>query len=309
MDVINAQLDRAPAAACAGGTAAPAAGGCADAGELLLRLSWLPPLPQAALKALQALQDDDLDLRACAEPLARDAALAACTLRLANSPLYGRQGRVAQVHDAISLLGRRTVANLVATMMVSSQLTPAQVPGFDFKGFWRHAVSTALAAQALARRLGQDEPAAFLAGLLHDVGRLAMAVLWPQAMVQALAVRERGEMALGQAELSLMGIGHAELGRQLALHWRLPQAVACAIGQHHDAFDTAAPISTLGQTLHLADSLVRVLDVADPERQASARLAAPAAAYVAAQGPRLLPVLNEIQSGVAAISHAMGLKG
>lgn len=293
----------APASAALGDDAVR----CGEPGELLRRLSSLPPLPQAALKALQALQDDRLGLQQCAQPLEQDAALAACTLRLANSSFYGVAGRVLRVQDAVAILGRRTTSNLVATVMVSNQFTPARVPGFDFVGFWRHALSTALAAQALARQLEQDEPSAFMAGLLHDMGRLAMAVLWPQAMAQALALHARGEVPLGEAEQRVLGLGHAAMGQHLALHWRLPQAVAWAIGQHHDSFDAGAPLATLGHTVHLADSLVRVLAVDGIGRQGLARLAEPAAAYVALQGDRLLAVLGEIQSGVATISQALGL--
>lgn len=290
-----------------GGAGGHGGGACAGTAELLRRLSSLPPLPQAALKALQALRDDALGLEDCAQALERDAALAACTLRLANSSFYGVAGRVMLVQDAIAILGRRTTANLVATVMVSNQLTPARVPGFDFQAFWCHAIATALAAQALARQLRQDESSAFIAGLLHDMGRLAMAVLWPQAMERVLELHARGDMPLDQAEQQVMGMGHAALGQHLALHWRLPQTVAWAIGQHHGPFDAGVPLATLGHTVHLADSLVRVLDVDDPGRQALARLAAPAAAYVALQGARLLPVLGEIQSGVASISRALGL--
>ena len=103
---------------CSAPAAASALAGSArmTPAELQQRLSWLPALPQAALKALEALHDDVLDLPQCAEPLARDTALAACTLRLANSSFYGVQGRITQVQDALAILGRRTTANLVATV-------------------------------------------------------------------------------------------------------------------------------------------------------------------------------------------------
>lgn len=293
---------------CSAPAAAPALAGSArmTPAELQQRLSWLPALPQAALKALEALHDDVLDLPQCAEPLARDTALAACTLRLANSSFYGVQGRITQVQDALAILGRRTTANLVATVMVAGQFTPSEVPGFDFKAFWHHAVAAAIAAQALARRTRQDEPTAFIAGLLHDIGRLVLATLCPQAEAQALAHAQQSGITLAMAERELLGIDHAELGERVALHWRLPQAVAQAIGGHHDPGGEGGPY-TLAHTVQMADALVHALDLTGIEPERAAALAAPAAAYVAAHGTQLLPVLREIETGVAAVSQALGL--
>ncbi|WP_157264825.1 HDOD domain-containing protein [Azohydromonas aeria] len=278
-----------------------------DAEVLQRRVQALPALPRAALDALEALRDDGLDLSQCAETLARDPALAAGVLRLANSPFYGVPGRVARVHDAVLLLGRRMVSTLATAALAMAQFAPPRVPAFGFEAFWRHAIAVALAARALARELRQDEDVAFTAGLLHDIGRLALATLYPQPLAQALAWAAARDVPDGVAEHELLGVDHAALGRLITTHWRLPATVAQAIGGHHGPFDAlAGPTPAL--VVHMADAMAHALDLESDARERVPELAPPAAAWVAMQGSQLLPLLREVETGVQALGAALGLR-
>lgn len=277
-----------------------------DPEALQRKVQALPALPRAALDALGALRDERLDMSQCAEPLARDPALAAGVLRLANSPFYGVPGRVVRVQDAVLLLGRHTASTVVSSALAMTQFAPPRVPGFDLRAFWRHALATALAAQALANRLQQDQDMAFTAGLLHDIGRLALATLYPQQLAQALAWAAAHDVPDGEAERELLGVEHAALGGHIAAHWQLPGALARAIGGHHGPFDALAPM-TPALVVHMADAIAHALDLEGAERELVPELAPPAAAWVAAQDSALLPLLREVETGVQALGTALGL--
>ena len=143
--------------------------------QLTLRVRELPALPKAAMDALDALRDDDTSSDHCGELIGRDQALAARTLRLANSAFYGVAGRVGSVRDAVNLLGRRPLGSMITLATVAQQFKADNCPLFSFGSFWRHAIAVALCSRGVARELGHDGEQAFTLGLLHDIGRVALA--------------------------------------------------------------------------------------------------------------------------------------
>jgi putative nucleotidyltransferase with HDIG domain len=193
--------------------------------ELRSRVAQLPPLPEVLLATVATLDRGNARLGDVAELLQRDQALTARVLRLANSAFYGVPGRVASVHDAISLIGLRSLRSLVATAALTQQVPLPRDSSFETGVFWRHTVAVAFAARFLAAAHALDEEMAYTAGLLHDVGRLALAAHFPQAhtaLVQAIRTAGHGGRAL---ERQLLGTDHAEVGAIVAEHWHLPNPV------------------------------------------------------------------------------------
>jgi len=276
-----------------------------DAARLREQVDALPALPQAVLDAQQMLQREDSDGLACAALLARDAGLAARVLRVANSPFYGRPGRVGSLAEAVVVLGRRTLGALLTGLAVRGPFEGVGAAGLDLAQFWRHAFGTALAAQALARLRGEDDAQAFSAGLLHDIGRLVLAVHAPQALAAAQALARAEDLATADAEQRVMGLDHGLVGGLIAEHWRFPPAVAAAIVGHHRGVGAAAePLADLVQA---ADALTHALDLsaADDERVPDTdpalwlRLQLPADAWA--------QVLSGTAAGVAALAQAWAL--
>lgn len=215
----------------------------------------LPSLPTVVIELLQTMDNDDADTRQLATKLARDQALAAKVLRMANSSFYGLQGKVASIGDAIVVLGLnglRTLATAAAVTDVFAKNAANSEHGYDLRTFWRHSIAVALCAKAIARQQRMNEGSAFTAGLLHDIGRLALASAFPQHL--AAVAQER--IAAGDcwlfAERRVLGLDHAEIGQMLTEHWRFPPTLSRAIGTHH-APDTQEEL--LATVIQIADAL------------------------------------------------------
>jgi putative nucleotidyltransferase with HDIG domain len=232
-----------------------------DVRDLARRVSQLPPLPQAVQAVALALQRDDLSARKCIALIEQDPALAARTLRLANSAFYGSAGRVGSVVDAVRMLGLRTVSSLLSAAAMHGLLPAQACPGFDFTRYWSHAVATGLAARALAGAAALDPDHAFLAGLMHDIGQLVLSVLQPMEAAAALALAQSSSCSAAEAEQAVLGYTHGALGALVATHWQFPADIVQAIAEHHLAGAVPGPRGlTLRELVQLADGIAVALD-------------------------------------------------
>lgn len=235
---------------------------------LASRVSELPPLPAAVAEVLRVLGQPGLSVQHCVALIEHDQALALRTLRLANSAFYGVPGRVGSVGDAVSLLGLRTVSTVLVAVAMHQCVRVDRCPQFDFDAYWRHAITSALAARHLAphRRCGADQ--AFLAGLLHDCGQLALAAFAPVQAGQAITLAASQGIEPSLAEERLLGFAHPALGALVAGHWRFPADIVDAIAQHHQpGHGTARPLAPLVDVVQMADALAHALQhSASPEQ-------------------------------------------
>lgn len=190
--------------------------------EMTARLHKLPAMPVVAAELLSSLASEDTEVDALARRIAQDQAIAARVLRVANSPFYGLQTQVGSIRDAIVVLGFSTVRSLVLTATVVSGLPAGRCPGFSQELFWRHGLGVAVAARALARKLGRRADELFIAGLLHDIGRLAMVVVAPEDYAEVIATSRAQDCTRQEAEMSVFGYDHAAVGAALAQRWNFP---------------------------------------------------------------------------------------
>lgn len=193
----------------------------------------LPSLPSAFIAAVEALSQDDAPASTCIEAIERDQALTVRLLRLANSAFYGAQGQVASVGDAVQMLGLRTVASTLAAISLRATFGSVRCEGFCFDTYWRHTLCTAISARELARIVSLDPGEAFLLGLLHDVGKLILAMTSPELEAQALRLCAAEGIALHEAEQRVLGVSHAEVGATVASQWNFPATLVAAIAAHH----------------------------------------------------------------------------
>ena len=225
----------------------------------------IPTLSPVALRIQQLVDDPGTSARDLANLISKDPVLTAVTLRLVNSAFYGLQRRIGNVTRAIILLGFQRVKYIAMTASVMQAMGNSRFSSFNYKGFWLHSLATGLAADALARRMAPDwSEDAMAAGLLHDVGKLALSMCLKDQWLPLIAKAKRGEGCLiRDLEQQALGFDHAEAGSWLAERWRLPPSICQSIRYHHQP-GQATSAEDLVHVIHLSDVLTRGLGLGDP---------------------------------------------
>jgi putative nucleotidyltransferase with HDIG domain len=219
----------------------------------------LPSLPTIVVQLIRTFGEDDVSVAELAAQIAKDQAIAAKTMRLANSSFYGLQSRVRTIDQAIAVLGFDSVRSLVTAAGIVGQFGGTDSDQFDFTAFWRHAVGSALCAKCVARQAGCNQEYAFVSGLLHDIGRLVLVTRFPEEYAAVLAFQRREDCGLLQAERATLGVDHTLVGRALAQHWKFPDLILRAIGNHHAPM--REDLGDIPSVIHVANAIVHALDL------------------------------------------------
>lgn len=198
-----------------------------------------------------------INIHRVVELISYDKSLAAQCLRMANSALFHRYSEIHSVNDAVMALGLGRVRDIVYSCSLP-QLFIGNKQGMAPATFWRHALGTALISQHLGQRLAvacQDK--LYLAGLLHDIGILVNALLFPPEFAEILRTASSSETPLCEVEQEVLGFSHCESGRILADIWKLPPSISAVIEFHHFP-PTEGDDVELTAIVYLADLLCRL---------------------------------------------------
>ena len=239
------------------------------------RARRLPSLEPAAQALLEMLRDPDVAEHRVLETLAHDVALSGNVLAVANSPYYGLSREVGSLRMALRLLGFDALRHLVYAATVQRLFRHGRLCAhFDAACLWYHSATTGALARRLATVTGDVDPqAAFLGGLLHDVGHIVAAQQDRNAFCDVVATaRARAggstapsgsrELDFACAEREAVGASHAQLGAEALVHWRFPDWAAYTVACHHAE---AAPEAIAARVADTADvrALVSVVRAAD----------------------------------------------
>ncbi|WP_297528592.1 HDOD domain-containing protein [Thiohalobacter sp.] len=236
----------------------------------LQEILHLPPLPGVACRLLKELADDEADIDRLAALIEQDPGLAARIVGIANSAYFARSREVTSVRQAIvRVLGLNMVRGLAIGIALSRPFDASACPDFDVEGYWYQAFQTATLAAALAPHSPLDEAerdCLFLAGLLHNLGRLVLVHAFPGRMGDILRQWQREpDRPLAELESEALAVNETEAGRVIATLWNLPGCVGSVIefcGQPRLAPTHAA----LVQLVALCRDLCAALH-ADPEHE------------------------------------------
>ncbi len=214
-----------------------------------------PPLLYFDLR--DQLASDSGTARSMATIAGRDPALVARTLSMANSGFYARPRTVADLADAIGLIGGEALMGLVLAAHLYTGLPP---PGLKLDLLWQHSMQVSALARDITRIEGgsrQDINHSFLAGLLHDIGLMVLLENESSLYQPILQQSSGNEAALARLEVEAFGITHGELGALILMLWNLPPVVVDAVaGSHTCASGPAEPESLAGRALMAAEWLL-----------------------------------------------------
>lgn len=224
--------------------------------DIVARTSDLPTMSNAAVAVMRETQSANGSAQSVARCLNQDTALTVRVLRLANSAYYGLSRKVSNASEAVVILGMRNVRNL-AVLASSFSWMSRPLSGYAIgpKELWKHSVATATAAQVIADKYVpsiRDE--AFTAGLLHNLGKVAMSIWLENKLGAVLAIAERENLPFDAVERKVFGYDHCDVGGFLAENWNLPADLVEVVRFHHRP-DDCEPTRLLVDCVHIADYL------------------------------------------------------
>lgn len=214
-------------------------------------ISTIPTIPSVLKQLSTIIENPKISLNEISHFVSQDPALTTKILQMVNSALYGFPGRISSVNHAVMLLGLNVVKGLLLSVSVFEIMHKAMI------GLREHSIGVAIASKALARMKGLKEPEeVFVAGLLHDVGKVILTLAWPEEYDRTVKEAEASDIAIFDAERSRFSETHAAVAGWLAEKWHFPRKLCECIANHHRPQSSSlAPLETA--IVHMADVIVK----------------------------------------------------
>jgi HD-like signal output (HDOD) protein len=231
-----------------------------DIREKVKTIIQLPVLPTLAMEVVDMVENPRTSASQLGKVISTDQALTGKVLKIANSPFYGFPKKISTVDFAIIVLGFDALKEIVISISLISSLQKRSDAYFDSKSFWDHAITTGV----IARRLGRDSKyrvsgEVFVGGLLHDMGISVLHRSFPNEFKRIVDITRETELSFCEAEESVLGVTHAEIGGWLAERWNLPENLCEAVATHHHP-ERATKNIELVSLIHCADLISQRLE-------------------------------------------------
>jgi putative nucleotidyltransferase with HDIG domain len=202
--------------------------------EKVQSIIQLPALPTIAMEVVELVDNPKTSASRLGKLISTDQALTAKVLKIANSPFYGFPKKISTIDFAIIILGYDALKEIVISISLVSSLHRKSDTQFDAKAFWDHSILSGVLARRLARDLGyRVSGEVFVGGLLHDMGISVLHRYFRNEYKRIVEILQETDLTALEAEESVLGVTHAEVGGWLAERWNLPDHLAEAITMHH----------------------------------------------------------------------------
>lgn len=227
--------------------------------ELVAFVDKMPAFRSSVQRLLQLAADLNADSREIVQVIETDPLMTVKILKVINSPFYGLAQKISSVQRAVVHLGINSIKNMALSVAAIGVLPAQNQAGFDKRAFLLHSLTCAALCKLLADRLKVPLMRAsdyFVAGLLHDFGKIVFAEFAPGSYKRVLQIAREQNLPLHQVEIDILGIDHSQAGKLLAQHWSLDQALTEAIDHHHNEH----PHTQLQHCLLVANQISKKLE-------------------------------------------------
>ena len=218
------------------------------------RTTEIGTLPEVTMKIMQVVQDSRSTAHDLHKIVSNDPALSARILRVVNSAFYGLPGQIGSIDRAIMLLGLNAVKNIAIAASLSKLFKSSAIADdFSGKELWTHSVAVGAANKLLTKAMGLALPdEAFLAGLIHDLGLVAIIQCAQKEIPRIIELTKSG-CNWRQAEEQVIGATHQEIGTALSMRWKFPRSFQYVTHYHHNPQDLAKENRLLAVVTHISD--------------------------------------------------------
>jgi putative nucleotidyltransferase with HDIG domain len=274
--------------------------------DIIRQMPRLLPLPRVIDRALSLIQDQRSSMAHVAQVIDNDPALAAKLLHLANSAFYFSHRRVGTVEQAMVRVGFTAAREMLLSTAVWQMMEGKDDLGVLRRAdLWRHSVGTALCARALVGLIGgcrADE--AYTAGLLHDVGKMPLALFSQTSVVKALALAG-SKCSLAQAEVQVLGFHHGDVGGRLLESWNISSSLVEAVRHHHTPPND--PDEQLPAIVHVANSVSDMMGLSVWPSLVRPPVSAAAFASLGLCADDLEKVMTEARRALQEVEQSLGI--
>lgn len=202
--------------------------------KLTMAVERMPAFPKSVQKILELTRNLDCEPAQLVQVIEKDPVMTVKILRVLNSAYYSLPNKITSVNHSVVYLGFNTIKNLALSIASVGILPKQNVAGFEIQQYLLHSLTTAGIAKLLGAKLpGTDPMDCYIAGLLHDFGKVVFAQFLPNDFNQAMLKSFRETISLHVAEQEVIGVDHTVVGSMLAEKWQFPQALIDCIRNHH----------------------------------------------------------------------------
>jgi HD-like signal output (HDOD) protein len=270
-----------------------------EANELIKKIKDLPTISTVAMQINEEVKKESLTAKSLAALINQDPSLTAKLLKLSNSAYYGLMKQVTTMEKAVTVLGLDTIQSLALTVSIY-KVFKSGPQSFDFSGLWLHSLGCGVAAKNLVLAATPSlAEQAFVCGIIHDVGKIAIADQLPEEMAAMLAMISNG-MNQKEAEAEIFGFSHQKIGGRIASAWNFPDNYVFAIKSHHNDFplkqqdDPEATI--LGQAVLVGNKIAKGLAFGKSSNPGKGKVTREELEFFAVSGKNLAGIVQQIKT-------------
>lgn len=239
-----------------------------DLNYLAIKIKDLPTLPVIINKIISLTENPKTSAADIAKVISKDPSLSAKILSIVNSAFYGFPRKIATVSHAIMILGFSDIKNIALSVSVFDIFKNTKITIKDMEKLWRHSIGVGVCAKHLGKRVKySDTEEAFIAGLLHDIGRIALIKYATKEYIKIKELSNKKNIWMTSAEkIILSDFDHTTLGELIAEKWKLPKRLVKSIRYHHEPQKTSDSIENMDMLtclVHAGDVFARVKKIGD----------------------------------------------